>query len=126
MHNVWKFNSVDITIINKHTVALTGLLSLPYHTYLLQDQYNSVFINIIQSLIITGLQDQHKVIDQESDKVKVKRAALKDCQQTLADSRQEAGRPDNVDHMSLEQLQEEKVSVQKVLLEFEKEHGRPV
>lgn len=77
-------------------------------------------------LIITELQDQHKITDQDSDEIKSKRVALNDCQQTLADNRQKAGRPDNLDHMSLEQLQEEKLSVQRVLLMFEKQHGRPV
>ena len=56
----------------------------------------------------------------------MKQAALDDCQQSLADNRQKAGRPDNVDHMSIEQLQEEKISVQRVLLAFEKQYGRPV
>ena len=74
----------------------------------------------------TEPQNQHKVADQDSDEIELKRAALNECQQTLADNRQKASRPDNVDHMSLEQLQEEKLSVQRVLLEFEKQYGRPV
>jgi len=66
------------------------------------------------------------MIDQDSDEIKLKQEALNNCQQTLADNRREAGRPDSMNHMSLEQLQEEKLSVQKVLLAFEKDHGRPV
>ena len=84
------------------------------------------YYQLIFVLIMTGLQDQHKVIDQGSDEIKSKRAALSECQQTIADNRLKAGRPDNLDHMSLEQLQEEKISVQRVLLSFEKGHGRPV
>ena len=57
-------------------------------------------------LIITGLQDQHKIIDHDSDEIKSKRVALSECQQTLADGRLKAGRPDDLNHMSLEQLQE--------------------
>ncbi|XP_065910926.1 protein FAM13A-like isoform X2 [Dysidea avara] len=51
--------------------------------------------------------------------------ALEKCQKLLADNRRKAGRPDSLDHMSLEQLREEKLSVQKTLIEFENEHGRP-
>ena len=51
---------------------------------------------------------------------------LEKCQKLLADNRKEAGRPDNLDHMSLEQLREEKLSVQKTLIQYESEHGRPV
>ena len=69
------------------------------------------------------LQDQHKINDQSSNKIK---AVVNECQEKLAANRQDAGRSDNLDHMSLEQLQEEKASVQRVLLQFEREHGRPV
>ena len=74
-------------------------------------------------MIIIGLHDEHKIVDHDSDQIK---SALVDCQKMLADSRRRDARPDNLDHMSVNQLQEEKVSVQKVLLEFEKQYGRPV
>jgi len=77
-------------------------------------------------LIIIGLQGDHKIVDHDSDQVNLKQAALIDCQKTLANSRRRDARPDNLDHMSLYQLQEEKVSVQRVLLAFEKQYGRPV
>ncbi|KAH9498377.1 hypothetical protein Btru_008131 [Bulinus truncatus] len=43
----------------------------------------------------------------------------------LSEKRQESGRPEAIAHMSRDQIQEEKLAVQKALLHFEGLHGRP-
>jgi len=67
-----------------------------------------------------------KHTDVFSDRHTDRHTPLEKCQKLLADNRREAGRPDSLDHMSLEQLREEKLSVQKTLIQYESEHGRPV
>lgn len=46
--------------------------------------------------------------------------------QHLADKRLHAGRPENVDDLTREQVLDEKVAVQKALLHMEEIFGRPV
>ncbi|XP_065910933.1 protein FAM13B-like [Dysidea avara] len=82
-------------------------------------------------LITKGEAEIHKDgdTDKHTDGLTVRHTdvhtALEKCQKLLADNRRKAGRPDSLDHMSLEQLREEKLSVQKTLIEFENEHERP-
>ncbi|XP_059176028.1 protein FAM13A-like isoform X2 [Physella acuta] len=45
--------------------------------------------------------------------------------QCLSDKRQECGRPEEVTQMTRDQVQEEKLAVQRALLHFESLHGRP-
>jgi len=71
-----------------------------------------------------GCTDKHTV--GRRDRHIDRHTSFEKCQKLLADNRREAGRPDSLDHMSLEQLQEEKLSVQKTLIQYESEHGRPV
>lgn len=79
-----------------------------------------------------GHMDKHtdghmnKHTDVFSDGHTERHTPLEKCQKLLADNRREAGRPDSLDHMSLEQLREEKLSVQKTLIQYESKHGRPV